>query len=304
MRGLICLASALALVLLTGSPAGALPITWGLGAGLAAGIADWNGNPAGANDWTCRPSAAHPRPVVLVPSTFTSISMDYSALSPYLRDQGYCVYSLNYGQRPYVWPGLVGLAATTESVNELSSFVDKVIASSGSSTVDLVGHSQGGIMVRYYTQVLGGAAKVRTVVTLGSPYRLDAGFNYASLLYRGVHLLPGADQVLAQLAKLTLPGLVGLTDSRFWAALNAGGGISPGTDYLSLGSRTDQIPPELLRYPEAPNTATRFVQDTCPLDAIGHFGLPHDPNVAALVANGLDPAHAQPVRCQVVAPSA
>jgi hypothetical protein len=40
-----------------------------------------------------------------------------------------------------------------------------------------------------------------------------------------------------------------------------------------------------------------FVQDTCPLDPVGHVGLAFDPTVAQLVANALDPSHASRVLC-------
>jgi hypothetical protein len=40
-----------------------------------------------------------------------------------------------------------------------------------------------------------------------------------------------------------------------------------------------------------------YVQDTCPSDPVGHVGLAFDSGVARMVANALDPAHAQPVVC-------
>src|SRR4051812_25255634 len=53
-------------------------------------------SPPGANE-ACAPSAAHPRPVVLVHGTFADMSNSWQALSPLLHNRGYCVFALNYG---------------------------------------------------------------------------------------------------------------------------------------------------------------------------------------------------------------
>src|SRR6201996_7098978 len=108
-------------------------------------------SPPGANNWSCKPSAAHPRPVILVHGTFADMSDSWQALSPLLYDNGYCVFALNYGS--YNGSGSLGIYATGEiaaSAAQLGSFVDKVLAATGSSQVDIVGHSQGGMMPRYY----------------------------------------------------------------------------------------------------------------------------------------------------------
>ncbi len=44
--------------------------------------------------------------------------------------------------------------------------MQKVLAATGAKQVDIVGHSQGGMMPRYYLRFLGGAAKVETLVGL------------------------------------------------------------------------------------------------------------------------------------------
>src|ERR1700704_5134909 len=124
-------------------------------------------SPPGANDWSCKPSRAHPRPVILVHGTFEDMSGNWQALSPLLYDNGYCVFALNYGS--FGGSGQFGIYGTGDigqSAEQLAGFVTQVLAATGVRKVDLVGHSQGGMMPRYYLRFLGGAKKVRTLVGL------------------------------------------------------------------------------------------------------------------------------------------
>src|SRR3954447_11400599 len=56
-------------------------------------------DPPGANDWSCRPTAAHPRPVVIVHGTFGDRTHLWEPISYRLSRAGYCVFSLDYGNR-------------------------------------------------------------------------------------------------------------------------------------------------------------------------------------------------------------
>src|ERR1700729_1473224 len=127
---LIALATAALAVSVTASTAAPLPVVYNGLLGYA--HANPTASPPGANDWSCKPSAAHPRPVILVHGTFADMSDSWQALSPLLRNNGYCVFALNY--RSYDGSGSVGVDATGDiaaSAQQLSTFVDRVLAATG-----------------------------------------------------------------------------------------------------------------------------------------------------------------------------
>jgi triacylglycerol esterase/lipase EstA (alpha/beta hydrolase family) len=89
------------------------------------------------------------------------------------RAGGYCVYAFNYGATlaslevwPFIGPRIDALGHIEKSAEELSSFVNNVLSKTKASKVDLVGHSQGGMMPNYYIKDLGGATKVNELIGL------------------------------------------------------------------------------------------------------------------------------------------
>ncbi len=68
---------------------------------------------------------------------------------------------------PNFRPASAGISRFAE---RLSETVDLALLRSGCDKVDLVGHSMGGLVARYFVERLGGAPRVNTVITLGSPH--------------------------------------------------------------------------------------------------------------------------------------
>lgn len=109
-----------------------------------------------ATESRCQPSWQHPYPVVLLPGTYGDTS--WQLIEPHLARLGYCVYTFSYGNSE------TGAIAT--SARQLAGFVNQLLATTGARRVSLVGHSEGGMMPRYYIEYLGGAAKVAKLIAL------------------------------------------------------------------------------------------------------------------------------------------
>jgi pimeloyl-ACP methyl ester carboxylesterase len=62
------------------------------------------------------------------------------------------------------------LGRTAAAARQLGWFVDHVREKTGAPQVDLIGHSMGGVVARYYVALLGGDSAVRNLVTIASPH--------------------------------------------------------------------------------------------------------------------------------------
>ena len=145
----------------------------------------------------------------------------------------------------------------------LGRHVEEICERTGRREVDIVGHSLGGLIARYYVQRLGGDVRVRTLVTLGTPH---AGTRAVPLM--NAHpvvrqMRPGSD-VLGELCE---------------PAPNCR------TRFVSFWSDLDQlmVPPETACI-EHPDLLVRNVR----VSGIGHLALPVHPAVAAGVRQALD----------------
>ncbi|MEZ4404042.1 MAG: alpha/beta fold hydrolase [Kofleriaceae bacterium] len=62
------------------------------------------------------------------------------------------------------------LGKTGSAARRLGRYVDRVLAATGADQVDLVGHSMGGVVGRYYASLGDGDGKLANLITLGSPH--------------------------------------------------------------------------------------------------------------------------------------
>ncbi|MFD3735302.1 esterase/lipase family protein [Streptomyces sp. NPDC058632] len=246
---------------------------------------------SGWNDYSCKPSAAHPRPVVLVHGTFGNSVDNWLGLAPYLTHRDYCVFSLDYGRLDGV-PFFHGLGPIEESARQLDVFVDRVLAATGAAKADIVGHSQGGMMPRHYLKFLGGADEVNALVGIAPS---NHGTTLAGLT-RLLPYFPGVGDLLTEATPALAQQVAG---SDFLTRLNAGGDTVPGVRYTVIATRYDEVvTPYRSQYLSGPNVRNVLLQDLCPVDLSEHVAIGLIDRIAFHeVANALDPARARPTTC-------
>lgn len=216
-------------------------------------------DPLGANDWECRPTAERPYPAVIVHGTFGDRASLLDALSYSLKSEGYCVFALDYGNR--------ATGPIEESARELDEYVDRVLATTGAARVSLVGHSQGGMMPRYYIKYLGGATKVEDLVGLApSNHGTTVGEAFGS----GIGCTSCEQQ---------------MSGSDFLTALNNPDETPGEVDYTQVVTEYDEVVVPYTSGFLAPDaqSANITLQDRCPANTAEHLTIPTDRQAIAWV---------------------
>lgn len=184
----------------------------------------------GYNDLSCKPTAKHPHPLILLHGLLESSAV-WVYMGPQFASKGYCVFSLDYGRLLNIPVG--GLNDINESAQELSDFVDKVLAATGASKVDILGHSEGSLPPRVYFKHLNGIQKTGSIAAIGSSQYGTNLHNVVPLLQQ-LNLFGPVHGALSPLCKACLQ----LTaNSPFLDELNKGRDTYPEIKYLMLVSK-------------------------------------------------------------------
>jgi triacylglycerol lipase len=207
-------------------------------------------------------------PVIVVNGLF-GVGFAYDPLVARLRADGHRVWDFEL-------PTL-GTQDIRLSARALDAFADAVRAQTGAARVDLVGHSEGGLVARTYVKYYGGAAEVDSLVTLGTP-------NYGTVAANIVRVF-------------TLGSCVGITacqqmtiGSSFLADLNAGDDSVGNVAYTNIATVWDElVQPYTNSYLNAAdgNITNKALQSQCFLRVVGHLGLIVDGAVYSGVEDAL-----------------
>lgn len=226
------------------------------------------GDPPGANDWSCKPTEQRPTPVILVHGTMGDRKNLLEGLSAAIAGAGFCVYSLDYGNR--------GLGDMVRSARQLAAFTSRVLRSTGAEKVSMVGHSQGGLLPRYYIKFLGGASVVDDLVGVAPSNHGTAVLS----LTEG--LAPGLDLICRACSQQA-------TGSAFLTKVNRGDETPGRVSYTQITSRYDElVVPHTSGYLEAgPRTVNVTIQDACPFDGAEHLFIPLSRTTIAFALDAL-----------------
>ncbi|NNN21340.1 MAG: alpha/beta fold hydrolase [Acidimicrobiales bacterium] len=280
--GIVAIASAACAT--SGGSSGQLPIGT-LTQAVTAGLTSPDSPPPGANVSGCTLTSSHPYPVILVHATFANEADNWQAISPTLANAGYCVYTFNYGQT--VSNIFLGLGDIATSAQVLADEVNTVLQATGASQVDLVGHSQGGMMPNYYIKFLGGASKVHTFIGI-APSNHGTTVDGLTNLGTQLGILYGINSVFSD---LSLPALVEQEQgSTFETNLFASGDTVAGPSYVVIETNNDEVvTPYTNAFLNGPNVTNITIQNQCPSDNVGHIGMAYDNVVIQDVLNALGP---------------
>ncbi|KFH67896.1 hypothetical protein MVEG_06627 [Podila verticillata NRRL 6337] len=217
----------------------------------------------GLNNYACKLTKAHLHPVILVHATLLTLDSWKDFLRQVRRIQA-------------VWR----LAPIENSAQELATFAEDIMARMKVSQVDLVGkfvleyngHSQGGILGRYWVKYLGGKGKVNKMIGV-SP------INHGTTLSNIV----------------TVAKAFGVFNS---GQLNRGSDVAPGVITSNIATKFDEVvtPFESCCQKKA-GVTSQLLQDLCMVSLNEHLTMVNSKVVLRWVMNQLDPSTAETASC-------
>ncbi|WP_018251624.1 esterase/lipase family protein [Salinispora mooreana] len=216
------------------------------------------------------PAAAGPADVadnpVIIVGGLSGFAFAYSPLAARLDADGF---------RPFIYelPGL-GFGDIPTSARAFADYVDQVRATTGAARVDLVGHSEGGLVARYYLKRLGGTGAVGRYVSLGSPQHGTYVANIIAFLGLGSCAGVVACQQMA-------------IGSDFLANLNAGDDTPGSVSYTTIRTWQDQLVRPVDNAALADGASNVLIQGWCPLRVVGHLGLALDGTTYTVIRQAL-----------------
>jgi triacylglycerol esterase/lipase EstA (alpha/beta hydrolase family) len=211
-------------------------------------------------------AADEPDPVVIVNGTFGP-AFFYEPLAKRLRDDDHEAFIFELTN--------LGTTDIADTARDLAAFVDDVRARTGADKVDLVAHSQGGLVARQYVKYLGGDSTVDSLVSLAAPHYGTAVANIAAFFGGGDCLGIVACQQMAE-------------GSDFVNALNEGDDTIGSVRYTNFYTSLDELVRPVRNAALADGATNVRIQSQCPLRPVEHVSLALDGAVYSGIHDALN----------------
>lgn len=140
----------------------------------------------------------HESPVLYIHGV-TSRSRAFRPNAERLRDEGFWVWGYDYGDM--FAPGFYGMGNLDSIIEDVHANVDHVLEQTGAKQLDIVAHSQGGLMTKLFI-ANGGAPRVRRVVAMG------ANFHGTDVRGRATRFAPLISRYPRAASTLASPGVI------------------------------------------------------------------------------------------------
>lgn len=150
-----------------------------------------------------------------------------------LRDEGFWVWGYDYGDM--FAPGFYGMGNLDSIIEDVHANADHVLEHTGAEKLDIVAHSQGGLMTKLFI-ANGGADKVRRVVAMG------ANFHGTDVRGRAARFAPLVTRYPRAASALASPGVIQQLADSPWVRTHLNvPDTYPGIVYTSLYSPADVL---------------------------------------------------------------
>ncbi|KAF9304071.1 hypothetical protein BGZ74_002436 [Mortierella antarctica] len=248
----------------------------------------------GLNNYACKLTKAHPRPIILVHATLLTL------------DSWKDFVPLSYGKYG-AFQQFGGMAPIEQSAQELATVAEDIMTRMKVSQVDLVGkfesvgkqkfemgHSQGGILVRYWIKYLGGKGKVNKTIGV-SPINHGTTLSNIITVAKAFGVFTSGQATFDKIASSFYQMV---NTSPFIAKLNKGGDVAPGVITSNIATKFDQIvSPYTSCFQEKAGVTNQLLQDLCMVSLNEHLTIVNSKNVLRWVMNQLDPSTAKTASC-------
>lgn len=250
------------------------------------------------SDPHCTLTKKDPYPIVLIHGTWAN-AQKWKYLTPYLRQNGMCVWALNFGYNEDAifekYRERYAVQDVDTSLKEIDAYVKIVMRKTGAKKVNVAAHSQGGLLVKLWIYKYKANRYVNNAVLITPTLK---GTDMDGKGAFGPHKYPILPEAIGFFA--SPPAEFQLWDSPTIAYAKSIPDTMPGVHYASLMTKDDKTATPyttgMMKSGPGATVQNVVIQDVCRVDhEITHSGMIEDPIARPVILRAL---RNQPANCK------